>query len=711
MSTSTNNGYATAINFSAVPEELQKLNQWVLWKTVVRSGTATKMPWSTCGTAASTTDPSTWTSYDNAVSTFDETQHSGIGFVFTSSDPFTGIDLDGCRDPATGTVADWAVDEVLRFSSYTEVSPSQTGLKIWITADNQLPKGRNKKLRVPEIVAKVPGVEVYSNGRYFAVTGAVYKQYRHIAKRETELQEFLQKYWPTAPAITAPQHEWRSDDAVVERARKYVAHMPGAVSGSGGHSQTFSVACRLVKGFGLTQDQAFEVLKDYNSTCDPPWSEHELMHKLEDAAKASGAAGYLRDAKPERWESIRVPEHRRTKASQEKTTSTGIDFEIIDSKTFAETDYSTTFLIDGIMTAGQPQLYGGPSKSLKTSVLVDQGISLAAGVPFLGRFNVSEAKRVLLLSSESGCSTLKETALRICDAKGIRLDELGDCLHWGFRPPMLTDAEHIATLAGFVIKHKIDVLGIDPAYLSMNLQGNEASSQFSVGAVLQNLTTLQADTGCTPILAAHFRMHMLPGVMPSLEHIAGAGFGQWARQWVLLNRREAFSDENPGSHKLLFAFGGSAGHCGAYGLDIEEGYIQAGRVWKVSVSKLSEIREQRQADADDRRRTQEQRTHENHRVAILRVLKRFKDGESMSSVRDLTGISGRYFRPVWEDLISSQEIEPCEFSKGKPKKDGTIKTYPGCRIVNPDSRLYPKDSDTSDTLGHTRTLSDSVRPA
>lgn len=85
-------------------------------------------------------------------------------------------------------------------------------------------------------------------------------------------------------------------------------------------------------------------------------------------------------------------------------------------------------------------------------------------------------------------------------------------------------------------------------------------------------------------------------------------------------------------------------------------------------------------------------------------------GESMSTIRELTGISGRYFRPVWEDLIASQEIEHCEFTKGKLRKDGSARTYMGCRIVNPISRLKPSDSDTLDTPGHTRTLSDTVRP-
>ena len=304
MESTTINGTPQQIDFGSIPAELQERDQWVLWKTVIRDGKATKMPLSVFNTAASSTDSKTWTSFDNAGSHYDPSQHSGIGFVFTSDDQFCGIDLDGCRDPVTGVVADWAVDEVLRFASYTEISPSQTGLKIWITADSSLPKGRKKELRVPEIVAKTPAVEIYTQGRYFAVTGCVYKQYRHVEHREAELQEFLKDHWPAAPAVDAPPHEWRSDDAVVERARKYVARIPGAVSGSSGHNTTFHVACRLVKGFDLSTDQALDVLTEWNATCDPPWSEHELQHKIESASKASGDTGYLRNVKPERWDEI-----------------------------------------------------------------------------------------------------------------------------------------------------------------------------------------------------------------------------------------------------------------------------------------------------------------------------------------------------------------------------------------------------------------------
>jgi hypothetical protein len=77
--------------------------------------------------------------------------------------------------------------------------------------------------------------------------------------------------------------------SVLERAKRYVAKCPPAISGQGGHDATLFVACRLIKGFGLSPDEALSLLlHEYNPRCVPPWSEKELRHKVEDAGKRPG---------------------------------------------------------------------------------------------------------------------------------------------------------------------------------------------------------------------------------------------------------------------------------------------------------------------------------------------------------------------------------------------------------------------------------------
>ena len=71
------------------------------------------------------------------------------------------------------------------------------------------------------------------------------------------------------------------------RARDYLAHLPPAVSGSGGHNATFLAACWLVR-FGLGDRDAMALLREFNQRCLPPWTEKELAHKLADARKIVG---------------------------------------------------------------------------------------------------------------------------------------------------------------------------------------------------------------------------------------------------------------------------------------------------------------------------------------------------------------------------------------------------------------------------------------
>ena len=70
-----------------------------------------------------------------------------------------------------------------------------------------------------------------------------------------------------------------------ERARHYLAAIPPAVAGDHGDNATFRVCCRLVRGFCLPDEDALEVLAEWNSRCRPPWKERELAHKLNAARR------------------------------------------------------------------------------------------------------------------------------------------------------------------------------------------------------------------------------------------------------------------------------------------------------------------------------------------------------------------------------------------------------------------------------------------
>lgn len=82
---------------------------------------------------------------------------------------------------------------------------------------------------------------------------------------------------------------------VIERARRYIAKCPAAISGQNGHGATFHVAALLVWGFGLSLADALMLLREWNGSCQPPWCESDLIHKIQSAANATHreARGYL----------------------------------------------------------------------------------------------------------------------------------------------------------------------------------------------------------------------------------------------------------------------------------------------------------------------------------------------------------------------------------------------------------------------------------
>jgi replicative DNA helicase len=263
---------------------------------------------------------------------------------------------------------------------------------------------------------------------------------------------------------------------------------------------------------------------------------------------------------------------------------------LMNSAEFATKNYRRHWLVENILVAGQPCVVGGPSKSMKTSLVIDLAISLGSGTPFLGKFDVPEARTVAVYSGESGVATIQETAIRI--AKGRGLDLESDCqIHWAVRLPRLSDPADLKELKEILRSAEVEVVVIDPLYLCLLAGGGTASASnlFEIGPVLADVSETCMRAGATPVLVHHSTKTAASGkkgTATTLNDLAFAGIGEFARQWLLVNRRAPY---RPGSgvHDLVLSVGGSAGHSAQWRMDIDEGVNDAdtpdSRKWNVSV--------------------------------------------------------------------------------------------------------------------------------
>lgn len=155
-----------------IPDQLTERPQWVCWRYEERDGKMTKAPYTTTGLRASTTDLLTWTTCAMAYRHYQDGHCDGIGFVFSSADPFVGIDLDDCRNPETGVLAAWAQKIISRVQEgYIEISPSGTGVHIIVEGSVRGGGRSRRKVRVGDEV--VGEIEMYARERFFTITGEI----------------------------------------------------------------------------------------------------------------------------------------------------------------------------------------------------------------------------------------------------------------------------------------------------------------------------------------------------------------------------------------------------------------------------------------------------------------------------------------------------------------------------------------------------------
>lgn len=279
-----------------VPACLRKRAQWVCWKFIRRNGRDTKVPIDPAtGAAADPTARGDWKTFEEAVAASGRLRGcAGVGFVFTHDDPYCGIDLDGAvRDGQVVPAAQAIID---RFATYTEVSPSGRGVKLFLRGRKPSAAGCRK-----DRIDGFDRVEIYDSKRFFVVTGDhVVGTPLAVENRQPQLDELCGQLWPPkakgGPRVSHRQAPCESmaggvalDVAMAERERRclaYIEKCPDAISGHGGHDATLRAACECFR-FGLDEAAARRVMHWFNDqkTGGDRWTDGELTHKLDSARR------------------------------------------------------------------------------------------------------------------------------------------------------------------------------------------------------------------------------------------------------------------------------------------------------------------------------------------------------------------------------------------------------------------------------------------
>jgi primase-polymerase (primpol)-like protein len=175
----------------------------------------------------------------------------GIGFVVTTDDDYVALDLDSCRNPDTGEIQPWARAIIERFASYTEVSPSGTGIRVFVKG--RLPPGGRKK----------GAIEIYDTARFMTVTGChLTETSSTIEDRQAEIEAFHAEVFGECRHRANGQGQTveggnrsssgLSDEAILERAgraanaEKFLRLWSGGVSDYASPSEADLALCCLL---------------------------------------------------------------------------------------------------------------------------------------------------------------------------------------------------------------------------------------------------------------------------------------------------------------------------------------------------------------------------------------------------------------------------------------------------------------------------------
>ncbi len=291
-----------------------------------------------------------------------------------------------------------------------------------------------------------------------------------------------------------------------------------------------------------------------------------------------------------------------------------------------------------------------------------------------------EPANVLMMSGESGISTLKKNLRTIYHARCSRLSTrrtekglqayprpcpvsaLPKRLTLSDKIPHFDNKAHLSTVKKLLEETEAGVLIIDTA--SMAMPGENAPNLMIMQGLLHAMGDVCRASETTLILVHHTKKRNDDHKPAELADVAFSGFKEYFRQWMLLSRRTTYTPPEPNEnrlHELWLNIGGSAGHSALYGLNIDEGTYRKPR-WDIEINNATQARVE----------THKRETVKNIDEDKAIVLEALKDGtiKTLAVLRDETKLNGSKYprlKVAIDHLLKSGMIDNAE-SVGENKQ-------------------------------------------
>lgn len=495
------NSNSVSINQDNIPQELKDRQRWCCWK--YENGT--KIPHqpllskadiaaNPIGAKASSSDRGTWCSYQACLEALEHSPmaYDGIGFFLGGE--ITGVDLDRCLyDGKLTPIASSIIDKL---DSYTEVSPSGTGVKVFLYGKKPLgPCNTTEEIDFQKL-------EIYSEARFFTVTGRSLGKRTSLQPRQPELEavfsSFLSNFEKSKKETGAGEPKDLPLDDKLIQAKAYLDKCPPTQAGRGADAYCYAVAMTLMHGYNLDSQDVEDLLYDWGQAgitedgSPYPWSHQEIAHKVRDVEQAEydGVRGDklsqpVIDPVDSVIQAVDIPEKAKDKPK------------LITWKALKQyvKDNPLEWLVKGILPTPAIVLLSGKSYSAKTTVTDHLIAAMAKGEDFLGCS--TKRRRILLWDYDRNEYYRVPRLSNLADDE--TLQEWVSTVQWDDYPTPLTAQ---------AIRPYLDeptLVVIDPfrtAMLSASDSGGENDS-VAITRVLGPLKPLVKDTHSTILLLHH----------------------------------------------------------------------------------------------------------------------------------------------------------------------------------------------------------------